>query len=119
MSKFAMSIRLNDLTRKQLDELTARYDATQASIVSTAIDRMYQQEIETMTTEKNLTDNAWVERVNELRQIVSDLNDIEAPSTMSDIDYMLTSPDIFGSPDFDKADRVVLERELKRHYCIE
>lgn len=40
-----MSIRLNDLTRKQLDELTERFTATQAAIVSTAIDRMFQQEI--------------------------------------------------------------------------
>lgn len=46
--KNAMSIRLNDLTKAQLDELTERFAATQASIVSTAIDRMYQQEIKIM-----------------------------------------------------------------------
>lgn len=44
-----MSIRLNDLTKMQLDELTKRFNATQAAIVSTAIDRMYREEIN-MTT---------------------------------------------------------------------
>lgn len=49
--KNPMSIRLDDLTKQQLDEMAARFATTQARIVSTAIDRMYQQETQTMNTQ--------------------------------------------------------------------
>lgn len=116
--KASTTIRITEQSRRELKDLAAKMRISQAAVMEIAVNRMFQQEIKTMT-EKHLTDNAWVDRVNELRQIVMDLNDVEAPSTMSDINYMLTSPDAFSNPDFDIADRVVLERELKRYYCIE
>lgn len=69
-----------------------------------------------MTTEKNLTDNAWVNRVNQLRQMVSDLP--EAPTTIPDIHYYISSPDFFNSSDFDNADKDFLMAEMHRQYNI-
>jgi predicted transcriptional regulator len=61
MTKNAMSIRLDDLTKSQLDELTAKYSTTQARIVATAIDRMYQQEITTMNTQTRTITQSWLQ----------------------------------------------------------
>lgn len=44
MPKTMTTIRLNDLTRQQLDELTERYSMTQTDVIQYAIDRMYHQE---------------------------------------------------------------------------
>lgn len=44
------SFRLTVLASRQLAELTAALEMNNSEIVSTAIDRMYQQEIKTMTT---------------------------------------------------------------------
>ncbi len=70
-----------------------------------------------MSNEKHLTDNAWVNRVNELRQAVSDLG--QPPTSHGDIEFYLSSPDFFGTEDFDNADRTVLRREMERQYNIE
>jgi len=67
--------------------------------------------------EKHLTGNEWVERVNELRQMVRDLD--TAPTCADDFDYYLTSPDFFATDDFDDADKAVLLRELRRMYPLE
>lgn len=45
MAKQPTSARLSDLTTRQLAELIAVTGMTQSEVISTAIDRMYQQEI--------------------------------------------------------------------------
>lgn len=50
MAKQPTSFRLSDMTTRQLAELIAVTGLTQSEVMSTAIDRMYQQEIKTMNT---------------------------------------------------------------------
>lgn len=45
MPKKLISLRVHELTNRQLKELAARWNATQAEVVSEAISRLYQQEI--------------------------------------------------------------------------
>jgi hypothetical protein len=61
---------------------------------------------------KNLTGNAWTNRVQELRQMVSNLP--EPLVSEEGIDWLLESLDFFGGPDFDEDDRTVLRREMQR-----
>lgn len=43
------SVRLPEMTRRQLEALTNRHAMSMANVLTIAIDRMYQQEIQTMT----------------------------------------------------------------------
>lgn len=52
MSKRLTSIRLPELTDRQLAELASATGLNTTELLTTAIDRMYQQEIKTMTTPK-------------------------------------------------------------------
>lgn len=52
--KSQINIRASALLQKQLDSLTAQLGTSITETVSIAIDRMYQQEIKTMTTETEL-----------------------------------------------------------------
>lgn len=45
MSRRQVNLRLSDLTRNQLAELCRRLVASEATIVTVAVDRMYHQEI--------------------------------------------------------------------------
>lgn len=64
-----------------------------------------------MTIEaRNLTDNAWIERVGQLRQMVDDMN--PAPTTPEEIEWWLTE----GWQDLDADDVTVLRREIERKY---
>ncbi len=47
-------MRLPQPTRNQIDELAARWNVSIANVMTIAIDRMYQQEIKTMTTVKDV-----------------------------------------------------------------
>lgn len=80
----------------------------------TLIKRIADYEMEVRMEPRNLTDNAWVERVDQLRQMVSDLAD--APATEEDVQYYLTSPDFFGTSDFNEDDARFLEQEMIRQY---
>lgn len=51
MPKQPTSVRLPDMTMRQLTELIAATGMTQSELIATAIDRMYQQETQTMTTD--------------------------------------------------------------------
>jgi predicted DNA-binding protein len=53
MPKQPTSVRLPNLTTRQLTELIATTGMTQSEIVSTAIDRMHREEIKTMTSIAN------------------------------------------------------------------
>lgn len=66
----------------------------------------------TPTTSRHLTDNAWVERVNHLRQMVDDMN--PAPATADDVEWWLTE----GWEDLDADDVTVLRREIERKYGV-
>jgi len=48
MTREQINIRLNDMTRRQLDELTARLRISKTDLFNVAIDRMYREERETM-----------------------------------------------------------------------
>ena len=78
-------VRFTPAQRQQIDELSAAGWGNQADVIRTAIDRMHQQEIRTMNS--GLTDNAWVKRVEEIRQMVADVP--EAPVTAADIDFYI------------------------------
>jgi antitoxin component of RelBE/YafQ-DinJ toxin-antitoxin module len=43
-----ISVRLSDLTRKQMDELTAKWGCSMADVITVLIDRVYQRENMTM-----------------------------------------------------------------------
>jgi hypothetical protein len=45
MTKPSTSIRMSELTRRQITELIANTGTSQSEVIGTAIDRMYQQEI--------------------------------------------------------------------------
>jgi hypothetical protein len=55
MTQPTSTFRFSDLTRRQLAELTSVTGHTLTTVVSTAIDRMYQQEIKTMTRNISIT----------------------------------------------------------------
>lgn len=50
MPKQQVNARISDLTRRQLDELGKRWGTTQTETLTVIIDRMYQQETQTMTS---------------------------------------------------------------------
>ena len=62
MAKQPTSVRFPDLTIRQLNHLIAQTGMTQSELISTAIDRMYQQETQTMS-QKYATDAATVDRI--------------------------------------------------------
>ena len=81
----AIPVRPTPQMRRQLDELSAEGYGNPTEIIRTAIDRMHQQEMRYMYT--NTTDNAWVKRVDEIRQMVADVP--TAPETADDVDYYI------------------------------
>lgn len=109
--RIVSSFQMNEADTRKFEALKAAGFGGLTEVVRTALDRMFMQEIGTMNTH-----NAWVERVEELRQMVSDLND--APTVNADVEYLLDSPDFFGGADFDDDDRTVLRREMQRQYSI-
>lgn len=103
-----ITIKINKDTRQRLKMLAVRNDESLVEL----IDRMVEQE-ETKMETRNLTDNAWVQRVNELSQMVEDMN--PAPTSQDDVNWWLTD----GWSDLDDDDVTVLRREIKRKYEIE
>ena len=53
MPKSQLNARVSDLTRRQIDELGERWGTTQTETLTVIIDRMYQQEIKTMSNLAN------------------------------------------------------------------
>jgi len=58
MSKQPTSVRLPDITIRQLAELIAATGMTQSEVITTGIDRMYQQEIKDVNAQPNICDKA-------------------------------------------------------------
>jgi hypothetical protein len=50
MPKAQLNLRVSDLTRRQLDELSQRWGTTQTETLTVIIDRIYREEIPTMHT---------------------------------------------------------------------
>lgn len=46
MPKQMISLRINDLTKQQLDDLVALLNETQAGVIALALDRMYREEMQ-------------------------------------------------------------------------
>lgn len=51
MAKQQLNARISNLTRTQLDDLSQRWGTTQTETLTVIIDRMYQQETQTMSNE--------------------------------------------------------------------
>lgn len=59
MPKQPTSVRLPDMTMRQLTELIASTGMTQSELITTAIDRMYQQEKQNMNTIYTVTNERY------------------------------------------------------------
>ena len=81
----AIPVRPTPQMRQQLDALSAAGFGNQTDVLRTAIDRMHQQETRHMNS--GLTDNACVKRVNEIRQMVSDVDTV--PVTTDDVEFYI------------------------------
>lgn len=53
MPKQSIFIRVNDMTRQQLDELCKLLNETQAGVFALALDRMYRVEVDNSPQERN------------------------------------------------------------------
>lgn len=73
------SIRLSELTDRQLTDLAQRLVMSQSEVISIAIDRMYQMEVQKMVSLPPMTDDEIEE---ELRQLeLEDGEEVEYPDT--------------------------------------
>ena len=72
MPKRPTSVRLPDMTIGQLTELITQTGMTQSEIITTAIDRMFQQEKQTMNTEQIARERVRTTELNADRDILID-----------------------------------------------
>ena len=81
----AIPVRPTPQMRQQLDELIAAGWGNASDIIRIAVHDMHKREIKHMNS--GLTDNEWVKRVNEIRQMVSDVP--EVPHTAEEVEYCI------------------------------
>jgi hypothetical protein len=109
------TIKVWTATRHKLKVLAARSNMTMMDLIDQLADRA-EQLLDQETRTMNRTDNAWTRRVNELRQMVSDLPD--DPTSEADVHYYISSPDFFNTSDFDDDDKDFLFAEMRRQYNL-
>lgn len=104
-----VQVRFTAAQRRQIDELVAAGFGPQADVIRTAVDRMHKEEIRMNGI---LTDNAWVKRVEEIRQMVADVP--TAPATADDVNYYID--EVFELTN--GAEIEVAKREFVRLYNV-
>lgn len=105
----AIPVRPTPQMRQQLDELIAAGWGNASDIIRIAVHDMHKREIKHMNS--GLTDNEWVKRVNEIRQMVADVPVV--PVSTHDVEFYIEQ---FGLEYDDE--KKVARREFSRKYDV-
>lgn len=117
--KSLTSIRMPKITDDQIEALKGKTGLNQSEIITTAIDRMYREEIKMNETVDRITQINWVYALANKVHSNFDYSEAEAKTdgvSKSDyVDYLMTAAADYEKPSwFDDHDRQLLREQLER-----